>query len=977
MSACDFPPTAQLHLLPPASDTPAPDPQLSADPADIGTIRNWTGEAGLPPEASLEPVALIDHLRASDPATAERLRAAIDRFPRVNSHFAGFDLAAVLGRGTFGRVYLARQGELADRFVALKVSADLAGESQTLARLQHTNIVPIYSVHREGPFQAVCMPFFGVATLAHLLHRFRGNTAVPATGRQLLDTLKGLSEETDIPALGSRAPGTGAGTGPKSLGSVAVAVDEAEAHLRAVRGPVRAGGPQEVLREITYPDAVCWIGARLADGLEHAHSHGILHNDLKPANVLLTDDGQPMLLDFGVSEDLKVRAVAPGAHIGGTLPYMAPEHLRSVRDRVPTTDGRSDVYALGIILFELLTGEHPFRVPMGKLEDEIPLMLTERSARPPRLRAKNSQVARGLEAIVRKCLEPDPTHRYQSAADLRDDLDRHRADLPLRFARVPVRERVRKWARRHPRLTSNVSLVTVAVVLLTLCIGGLVTARTRAERSDAAVAARQFDDDLKSAHYLLSTRAPEPATVERGIAKCTEALARYGLPEDVRWEQRAEFRALPTDEQQRVRSKIAEVCLLLARGQSLRSNSGAGTDEPLGAALRANELAETVTGSATKALWEQRAELMRRLGRSEGAAQSAEKAKDAPLATAGDYYLSGTEAMTNGKHRDALPLLRKAVELDPGDFSAHMSLGRCYENLGRYSDASACYTTAIALRPDHSGGYYARALVALRTHDPARAKDDLDKVAELLPDTADVFLNRALANQELKNYPAGLRDLEYATELGAPQVRALCMRAQIKHVSGDPTGAAKDLAEAMKLNAEDDVGLVARGIVRLNTDLAGAISDFDAALVANPRSIPAQQNKAHAQGKMGKDREAIRTLDRLLEMYPDYVPARSGRGVLHARLGNAKEAIVDATDVLKREPSPVNAYQAACVYALLDKVQPGARTEAIRLLTAALRRGFGHEHVDTDKDLNPIRDTPEFKRIVESARTLRTDVGRQ
>ena len=94
--------------------------------------------------------------------------------PEVGRPFLGFYLLAELGRGTFGRVYLARQGDLADRYVALKVSADLAGESQTLARLQHTNIVPIYSAHRADWFQAVCMPFFGVTTLAHLLRRFRG-----------------------------------------------------------------------------------------------------------------------------------------------------------------------------------------------------------------------------------------------------------------------------------------------------------------------------------------------------------------------------------------------------------------------------------------------------------------------------------------------------------------------------------------------------------------------------------------------------------------------------------------------------------------------------------------------------------------------------------------------------------------------------------------------------------------------------------
>jgi tetratricopeptide (TPR) repeat protein len=159
--------------------------------------------------------------------------------------------------------------------------------------------------------------------------------------------------------------------------------------------------------------------------------------------------------------------------------------------------------------------------------------------------------------------------------------------------------------------------------------------------------------------------------------------------------------------------------------------------------------------------------------------------------------------------------------------------------------------------------------------------------------------------------------------------------------------------------------------------LKGAISDFDEALVFNPRSLAAMQNKAHAQSKLGLNREAIRTLDGLLELYPDFVPARAGRGVLHARLGNEKAAIADAEEALKRDPAPANAYQVAGIYALLDKARPNARAEAMRLLTASLRNGFGHEYIESDKDLDPIRGTPEFKRLLESVRLLRGDPGRQ
>src|SRR5262249_7179246 len=150
---------------------------------------DWPGAA----DAHLPPTRVLDPAPAADPALSPReaedgadpLAEAAARMPGAGDDFLGFRLLEELGRGAFGRVFLARQGDLADRQVVLKISADLHGESQTLAQLQHTNIVPVYSVHRARPFQAVCMPYFGATTLADVLKRLHEEPSLPDSGKHL------------------------------------------------------------------------------------------------------------------------------------------------------------------------------------------------------------------------------------------------------------------------------------------------------------------------------------------------------------------------------------------------------------------------------------------------------------------------------------------------------------------------------------------------------------------------------------------------------------------------------------------------------------------------------------------------------------------------------------------------------------------------------------------------------------------------
>src|SRR5262249_42656355 len=136
---------------------------------------------------------------------------------------------------------------------------------------------------------------------------------------------------------------------------------------------LRSASILAMLHKLTYVDAVVWIASRLAEGLAHAHDRGILHLDLKPANILLTDEGQPMLLDFNLAQDTKASG-KERPMVGGTLSYMSPEHLRAFRREPQSLDARSDLYSLGIILYELLTGRPAFPQRHGPLHGMVAQM---------------------------------------------------------------------------------------------------------------------------------------------------------------------------------------------------------------------------------------------------------------------------------------------------------------------------------------------------------------------------------------------------------------------------------------------------------------------------------------------------------------------------------------------------------------------------------------------------------------------------
>ncbi len=209
-------------------------------------------------------------------------------FPEVGETVAGFRLIWELGRGAAGRVFLAAQPSLADRPVVLKITRLGREEHLSLARLQHMYVVPLYSEHvlHAHDLQVLCMPFLGGATLAQILDLLKDKPVQERTGKDLIDSLEEI--ERRLPVRSS------------------------------ADGPYR-----NFLSRSSYVAAICSIGACLADALQYAHDRDVVHMDIKPSNVLLADDGQPMLLDFHLARK-PIRSGGPAPPGWAELPSTWP-----------------------------------------------------------------------------------------------------------------------------------------------------------------------------------------------------------------------------------------------------------------------------------------------------------------------------------------------------------------------------------------------------------------------------------------------------------------------------------------------------------------------------------------------------------------------------------------------------------------------------------------------------------------------------
>jgi tetratricopeptide (TPR) repeat protein len=794
-----------------------------------------------------------------------------------------------------GIVYEAMQISLGRR-VALKVLPFAStldarqlqrfkNEAQAAAGLHHTNIVPVFATGCERGVHYYAMQFIDGQTVAALIAGLRaGPTTSP---------LSPADEPTgpDVPTP-----------------------------------PVAAASTQPSACEPAFFRTVAVLGVQAAEALEHAHQLGVIHRDIKPAN-LLVENGAPLapaghgdasegvrlwITDFGLAHCQSQSGLTLTGDLVGTLRYMSPEQALAKRVVV---DQRTDIYSLGVTLYELLTLEPAFR---GSDRQELLRQIAFEEPRPPR--RINKAIPVELETIVLKAMEKNPAERYGTAQELADDLERWLKDEPIRARRPSVVQRLQRWSRRHKPVVTG-----LAAGLLTLLVVGVVLAfgyQRRLAETDRVVTAALTQADTFLVEGDKQIDHPERWQATAGLAlgalEKAEDVLRTGvgtkeLAGRVRHVREAVDVAVREShllvELNRIRLEEAAVVkeghFDEARAVALYAKAlgDYGIDlaapEEAAARVQASRLREPLLSALVD--W---------LGLTQDEAERQRVAKVYQLALPADSLRprlraavdarDGTELEKLAKEPrlQELPpttlriladelaavkewaaaerLLRAGLERKPGDFWLNHNLGMLLKNQNppRPGEAMHYLTVALALRSDSSG-------VHLNLGNALRDKGDLEGAIRRYRAALEIDRNYATAHRNLGD--------------------ALNQQGKVEEAMAAYNQAIACYRQDIALDRKNDHAFFNLGALLCDQkgDYDGAVACFCAVIDLQPNDAKAWFNRGNVYSKLGRWDQAVADCSRAIDLDPKLAAAWGLRGASYFGLGQWDQAVADCSRAIE------------------------------------------------------------------------------
>lgn len=631
--------------------------------------------------------------------------------------------------------------------------------------------------------------------------------------------------------------------------------------------------------------ALVRLFAEVCEAVHYAHMKGVIHRDLKPGNILVTAAGRPVILDFGIA--CLTRADPAGGFltvsgvIMGTPSYMAPEQAQG---RVKEIDTRSDTYALGVILYELVTGRVPFS---GGETYALLKEIIEKD--PPRPSAYAPRIPADLESVILKAIAKEKDRRYFTAHALAEDLRRLLAGRPVEAHPDTRGYRLRKWARRHRELTASVGAALVIIV----AFAGWAFLRLYEENRRSVDEARRADAEARNARAerqkavdaLDRLRTELEVREKRARAESLFGAAERVVDPDTRLEMYDETLALDPG---MLIVRMKKAFLLVERGR---------LEDAVAEYGRILEIDPRYPDACAGI-----ARTLRMQKKPDRALEACDRAIAIDPDFAPAHQIRGAVLIDLGRFPEALASLRRAIEITPDYPNAHLGIGVCLIRTGDREGGLAAFDRCLAAEPANVDARYRRGQVLVSLKRDAEALDDFDVALRVNPHHPEALLARARSLVTLSRLQEALAACEQRLEVRPASAEAFLLKGNILRDLRRWEASVAAYSEALALDPALPGARINLSDVLMRLDRhQESLEAAERGLALHPESLELMLNRAAALTNLGRFDEALAAIAAATGAAPELGDPVFLRAICLERTGKGDEAIREYENALRRK----------------------------------------------------------------------------